>query len=182
MFHPRLFTRDIVMQRVTRVKKKKIYICAYQLEFPRFLADCIRQRQRVDYILITWNLVWMNTACYTTEYRQCLSPKGQLYLKADSEGKPDPTFNHYFRRSLVSSRHIYILHVYTDSHILYYATFSPIPFYSSITITITSLYSRSCHRLLACFTSSNIHFDLANSLIYMTWLIFNIYINILNIV
>ncbi|XP_035717250.1 peripheral plasma membrane protein CASK-like isoform X9 [Vespa mandarinia] len=23
--------------------------------------------------------------CYTTEYRQCLSPKGQLYLKADSE-------------------------------------------------------------------------------------------------
>ncbi|XP_018370234.1 PREDICTED: peripheral plasma membrane protein CASK-like [Trachymyrmex cornetzi] len=25
-------------------------------------------------------------ACYTTEYRQCLSPKGQLYLKADSEG------------------------------------------------------------------------------------------------
>ncbi|KAL0134112.1 hypothetical protein PUN28_001158 [Cardiocondyla obscurior] len=26
-------------------------------------------------------------ACYTTEYRQCLSPKGQLYLKADSEGR-----------------------------------------------------------------------------------------------
>ncbi|XP_078035540.1 peripheral plasma membrane protein CASK isoform X4 [Augochlora pura] len=25
--------------------------------------------------------------CYTTEYRQCLSPKGQLYLKADSEGR-----------------------------------------------------------------------------------------------
>ncbi|XP_029054324.1 peripheral plasma membrane protein CASK isoform X5 [Osmia bicornis bicornis] len=24
---------------------------------------------------------------YTTEYRQCLSPKGQLYLKADSEGR-----------------------------------------------------------------------------------------------
>ncbi|KOX70502.1 Peripheral plasma membrane protein CASK [Melipona quadrifasciata] len=25
--------------------------------------------------------------CYTTEYRQCLSPKGQLYLKADNEGR-----------------------------------------------------------------------------------------------
>ncbi|XP_043289366.1 peripheral plasma membrane protein CASK isoform X6 [Venturia canescens] len=25
--------------------------------------------------------------CYATEYRQCLSPKGQLYLKADSEGR-----------------------------------------------------------------------------------------------
>ncbi|XP_043482828.1 peripheral plasma membrane protein CASK isoform X8 [Leptopilina heterotoma] len=25
--------------------------------------------------------------CYTTEYRQCLSPKGQLYLKADNDGR-----------------------------------------------------------------------------------------------
>ncbi|XP_012283149.1 peripheral plasma membrane protein CASK isoform X2 [Orussus abietinus] len=25
--------------------------------------------------------------CYATEYRQCLSPKGQLYLKADTEGR-----------------------------------------------------------------------------------------------
>lgn len=132
----------------------------------------------------------MNTACYTTEYRQCLSPKGQLYLKADSEGKPDLIFNHYFRRSLVSSRHthtrthtctrtyIYIFHLYTYLHILYYVTFSPISCTPLLTITITSLYSRSCHRLLACFMSSNIHFDLllANSLIYMTWLIFNILI------
>lgn len=112
--------------------KKSASTNEYQLGLLHLSADCIRQRQREesaspDYILITWNLVWMNTACYTTEYRQCLSPKGQLYLKADSEGKPDLTFNHYFRRSLVSSRHIYILHVYTYPHILYYVTFSPIP-------------------------------------------------------
>lgn len=61
----------------------------------------------------------MNTACYTTEYRQCLSPKGQLYLKADSEGKPDLTFNYYFRRSLVTSRHIYIyIYILHILHIL----------------------------------------------------------------
>lgn len=106
-------------ERVTREKNNASIPMTGSHVFP---ANCIRQRQREksapsDYILITWNLVWMNTACYTTEYRQCLSPKGQLYLKADSEGKPDLTFNHYFRRSLVSSRHthtyIYISHVYT---------------------------------------------------------------------
>lgn len=52
----------------------------------------------------------MNTEYYN-EYRQCLSPKGQLYLKADNEGKPDLTFNHHFRRSLVSSCHMY--HTFT---------------------------------------------------------------------
>ena len=151
------------------------------MSFPRIAlcSDSARKARRL-YTLITWNLVWMNTACYTTEYRQCLSPKGQLYLKADSEGKPDLTFNHYFRRSLVSSRHIniYILHVHTyhiHTYVLCYIFTHSV--YSSI--TITSLYSRSCHRLLACFTSSNIHFDLANSLIYiyiyMTWLIFDIF-------
>lgn len=92
--------------------------------FKRFSADWIRQLQREesassDYTLITWNLIWMNTACYTTEYRQCLSPKGQLYLKADSEGKPDLTFNYYFRRSLVTSRHIYIYITYTFIHTKY---------------------------------------------------------------
>ncbi|RLU26506.1 hypothetical protein DMN91_000302 [Ooceraea biroi] len=35
-------------------------------------------------------------ACYTTEYRQCLSPKGQLYLKADSEGLISPSCNFPF--------------------------------------------------------------------------------------
>ncbi|CAK9821549.1 Peripheral plasma membrane protein CASK [Anthophora retusa] len=34
--------------------------------------------------------------CYTTEYRQCLSPKGQLYLKADSEGLTSPSCNFPF--------------------------------------------------------------------------------------
>lgn len=56
----------------------------------------------------------INAECYTTEYRQCLSPKGQIYLKADSEGKPDLTFNQHFRR--ISLCHIYIYihptHVY----------------------------------------------------------------------
>ncbi|KAK1134574.1 hypothetical protein K0M31_007356 [Melipona bicolor] len=34
--------------------------------------------------------------CYTTEYRQCLSPKGQLYLKADNEGLTSPSCNFPF--------------------------------------------------------------------------------------
>lgn len=75
--------------------------------------------------MIIWNLVWMNTEYYN-EYRQCLSPKGQLYLKADNEGKPDLTFNHHFRRSLVSSCHMYhtltYTNTYTESHIFTYRT------------------------------------------------------------
>lgn len=138
-------------------------------------SDNAKRSAPSDYTLITWNLVWMNIACYTTEYRQCLSPKGQLYLKADSEGKPDLTFNHYFRRSLVSSRHIYITYtpstLTTSTHIAV-CHISTCSVCSSITITITSLYSRSCHCLLACFMRSDVYFDLANSLIYTTWLIY----------
>lgn len=89
--------------------------------FPR-IALGSDESMSPDYTLITWNLVWMNTACYTTEYRQCLSPKGQLYLKADSEGKPDLIFNHYFRRSLVSSRHTHT-HTYMYTHIYIYFTY-----------------------------------------------------------
>lgn len=43
------------------------------------------------------NFVWMNSECYTTEFRPCLSPKGRVYLKVDNEGKPDlKTFDSSF--------------------------------------------------------------------------------------
>lgn len=91
----------------------------------------------------------MNTEYYN-EYRQCLSPKGQLYLKADNEGKPDLTFNHHFRRSLVSSCHMYHTLTYTNTYIphmnhtlCYYLN----PIRVSLSHYCTS---RSCHCLLAC--------------------------------
>lgn len=107
----------------------------------------------------------MNTECYTTEYRQCLSPKGQLYLKADSEGKPYLTFNHHFRQepciimpyvshththtrlthaqSWISQTSRHICHVYTDCIMLHLNPIRVPP--------LTLLYTRSCHCLLACF-------------------------------
>lgn len=57
----------------------------------------------------------MNAECYTTEFRQCLSPKGQLYLKADNQGKPDLNFTTTFTRPLLILHNAILRAYYTHN-------------------------------------------------------------------
>lgn len=120
----------------------------------------------------------MNTECYTTEYRQCLSPKGQLYLKADSEGKPYLTFNHHFRQEpciimpYVSHTHTHTYVSHTHNHEYHkradtFATFTPIVLCYILTRSVCPL-SRYCtlEAATACllaFSRSDFNYETAAS-------------------
>ena len=111
------------------------------------------------------NFVSMNSECYTTEYRPYLSPKGQVYLKVDNEGKLDlkPSIHHFSAGSLyIATQHIrsclYLTYLMTHTYIyLCYAIFKRFDLIFKKNFTISLLCISAYALSLVCLLCRSLH-------------------------